>query len=113
MTSDTEALLHLYARHSAEMAHRLRGMFAFAIWDERQRGLLLVPGPGMEAAIVWYQPNGRRHRRFQLGAVGQDASTRHDALGLDGARGAVASRWSVLLSSSWTEPSRTCREQIQ
>ena len=74
MTSDTEALLHLYARHSAEMAHRLRGMFAFAIWDERQRGLLLVPGPGMEAAIVWYQPNGRRHRRFQLGAVGQDAT---------------------------------------
>jgi asparagine synthase (glutamine-hydrolysing) len=41
-TSDTEALLHLYARHGAEMVHQLRGMFAFAIWDERKRGLFLA-----------------------------------------------------------------------
>jgi len=43
--SDTEALLHLYARHGPNMVHQLRGMFAFAIWDERKRGLFLARDP--------------------------------------------------------------------
>lgn len=43
--SDTETLLYLYARHGAEMVHRLRGMFAFAIWDEARRGLFLARDP--------------------------------------------------------------------
>ena len=41
-SSDTEVLLHLYQRDGAAMVHRLRGMFAFAIWDQRNRGVLLA-----------------------------------------------------------------------
>jgi asparagine synthase (glutamine-hydrolysing) len=44
-TSDTEALLHLHARMGAAMTDRLRGMFAFAIWDNKERSLFLARDP--------------------------------------------------------------------
>ncbi len=40
--SDTEVLLALYDEYGRAMVHRLRGMFAFAIWDEGERTLWLV-----------------------------------------------------------------------
>ena len=44
-TSDTEVLLHLFARDGATMVHRLRGMYAFAIWDNIARSLFLARDP--------------------------------------------------------------------
>jgi len=40
--TDTEVVLHLHEEFGERCVEKLRGMFAFAIWDERQRRLLLA-----------------------------------------------------------------------
>src|SRR5271167_2432223 len=40
--TDTEVIVHLYEDLGSECVHKLRGMFAFALFDERHRRLLLA-----------------------------------------------------------------------
>ena len=39
---DTETILHLYEEHGERCVDHLRGMFAFAIWDDKQRELFIA-----------------------------------------------------------------------
>jgi asparagine synthase (glutamine-hydrolysing) len=39
---DTETILHLYEEEGARAVEKLRGMFAFAIWDERRQELFIA-----------------------------------------------------------------------
>src|SRR5262245_57819737 len=44
-SSDTEVVLELYAAHGERMVERLRGMYAFALWDSERCGMLLARDP--------------------------------------------------------------------
>ena len=43
--SDAEVLLHLVAREGLAGIGRLRGMYAFALWDDAEKSLLLARDP--------------------------------------------------------------------
>jgi asparagine synthase (glutamine-hydrolysing) len=44
-STDTEVLLALYARHGPDCLSMLRGMFAFAVWNARDRSCFLARDP--------------------------------------------------------------------
>ncbi len=57
--SDTEAIVHAYDQYGADCPKHLRGMFAFAIWDERTQELFLARDRVGKKPILYAQVNGQ------------------------------------------------------
>jgi asparagine synthase (glutamine-hydrolysing) len=56
---DAETIVHLYEEHGIDCIHRLRGMFAFALYDLKQEKLFLVRDRLGIKPLYYCQSNGR------------------------------------------------------
>ncbi len=72
--SDTEVIIAAYEAYGVDCLHRLRGMFAFAIWDDRRRQLLLARDRLGIKPLVYACERGRLLFASELKALLEDAS---------------------------------------
>jgi asparagine synthase (glutamine-hydrolysing) len=56
--SDTEAIIHAYDQYGTDCPKYLRGMFAFAIWDERTKSLFLARDRVGKKPLLYAQLGG-------------------------------------------------------
>jgi len=67
--SDTETILHLYEEEGVECVRRLRGMFAFALWDRSRERLLLARDRMGKKPLVYALGGGRLAWSSELGSL--------------------------------------------
>ena len=67
--SDTEVIVHLYEELGEACVDRLRGMFAFAIWDGRARKLLLARDRVGKKPLFYAEVGGRFWFASELRAI--------------------------------------------
>jgi asparagine synthase (glutamine-hydrolysing) len=72
--SDTEAIVHAYEEYGARCVEHLQGMFAFALWDEDHRCLLLARDRVGKKPLYYWQDGERLLFASELKALLQDAS---------------------------------------
>ena len=70
--SDTEVIVHGFEQWGIDVLHRLRGMFAIAVWDERARTLWLARDRIGIKPLYWSLHHGRLSFASEIKALLQD-----------------------------------------
>jgi len=76
--TDTEVLIYLYKEYGKDMVHKLRGMFAFAIWDENKRELWLVRDRIGIKPLYWTFADGKFIFASEIKAILKDTSVKRE-----------------------------------
>jgi asparagine synthase (glutamine-hydrolysing) len=76
--SDTESIVHAYEEWGEACVERLRGMFAFAIWDEKKNKLLLARDRLGIKPLYYYLNNEKIIFASEIKAILQDSSVKRE-----------------------------------
>lgn len=74
--SDTEVVLHLYEEEGVDCLQRLRGMFAFAVWDSKQQTLFLARDRLGKKPLYYYRDGNAFLFASEPKAILQDPQVR-------------------------------------
>lgn len=72
--TDTETIIHLYEEYGRDCVQHLRGMFAFAIWDDRKRCLLLARDRFGQKPLIYAPTQSGITFASEIKAILQDKS---------------------------------------
>ncbi len=67
--TDSEAIIHLYEEEGEECLKKLRGMFAFAIWDEKKRTLFAARDRAGKKPFLYCQDGERFAFASEFGSI--------------------------------------------
>ena len=67
--TDTETIVHLYEDMGAECVQKLRGMFAFALWDDRRQSLLIARDRLGKKPLHYALHNGKLHFASEIKSI--------------------------------------------
>jgi asparagine synthase (glutamine-hydrolysing) len=76
--SDTEVIVHAYEQYGVECLKQFRGMFAFALWDEKAHALLLARDRVGKKPLFYAEADGQFVFASELQALVQHPAVRRE-----------------------------------
>jgi asparagine synthase (glutamine-hydrolysing) len=108
---DTEVIAHLYEDKGPELVRDLHGMFAFAVWDERGRRLLLARDRVGKKPLFYCHENGWLSFASELAALMVDRDIPREidssSIGCYLAYGYIQAPWSIWRAVRKLPPAHT------